>query len=345
MRYQFVMPTHNENARNAMQNTEKASIEFEGKRIEYTVIRSARRKKTIKFELDPQQGVVVRSPVSISSDEIANMARKRAPWILRHLSKNASIEFEGRRIEYTIIRSARRKKTIQLALDPQQGVVVRSPIRVSNDEIAAFVQERARWILRKAPDNLLRPTPRRFTDGETLFYLGKEIPIITEALQDTDIGIELGSGAMLRFNAPAEVSVRLEDDAFCISVPAGISEEERICAARAALERWYRREAARMLPEAVARWQSKVSRKKPSQVLIRSQRKRWGSCSSDGIIRLNWRLIMAEPELLDYVVVHELVHLAVMNHSPRFWKRVERVLPDYRDRNKRLDELGFHFWF
>ena len=98
------------------------------------------------------------------------------------------------------------------------------------------------------------------------------------------------------------------------------------------------------MPEIVARWQSKVSRKKPTQVLIRSQRKRWGSCSSDGSIRLNWRIIMAEPALIDYVVVHELAHLAVMDHSPHYWKQVERALPDYRTRRHRLNEIGAHFW-
>ena len=98
------------------------------------------------------------------------------------------------------------------------------------------------------------------------------------------------------------------------------------------------------MPEIVARWQSKVSRKKPTQVLIRSQRKRWGSCSSDGSIRLNWRIIMAEPALIDYVVVHELAHLAVMDHSPRFWQQVERALPNYRTHRHRLNEIGAHFW-
>ncbi len=260
-------------------------------------------------------------------------------------TEKASIKFDGRRIEYTIIRSARRKKTIEIILDPQQGVVVRSPARTPRKEIAALVRERAHWILRKATDNILRPTPRRFTDGETLFYLGREVPIVSESAEDTEVGIDLGSGKMLRFNTPAEVSVRLEDDAFRISIPAGISEEERIASVRAALERWYRREAARLLPDVVARWQSKVSRKEPMRVLIRNQRKRWGSCSSDGSIRLNWRIIMAEPALIDYVVVHELAHLSVMDHSPRYWKQVERALPDHRDRRKRLNEVGAQFWF
>ena len=260
-------------------------------------------------------------------------------------TEKSSIKHDGNIIEYTIVRSARRKKTIEIALDPQQGVIVRSPVRTPSAEIAGIVRERAPWILRRAPEKILRPTPRRFAGGETLPYMGLELPIINEELQDTDIGIDLGGGALLRFTAPTEVSVRLENGAFRISVPASISEEERITTVRAALERWYRREAARLLPEAVAYWQGKVSRKKPSQVLIRSQRKRWGSCSSDGSIRLNWRLVMAEPALIDYVVIHELAHLVVMDHSPRYWKRVERALPDYRDRNKRLNDIGFDFWF
>ena len=257
-------------------------------------------------------------------------------------TEKASIEHDGRRIEYTIVRSARRKKTVEITLDPQQGVIVRSPARTPRKEIATLVQKRAAWIVRKMQQ---KPPPqaRRFTDGETLPYLGRELPIACETVEDTDIEIDLG-GALLRLTASTEIGVRLEDDAFRISVPPGLDEEERIAGARAALERWYRNEAARLLPEVVARWHAKVSSRKPSQVLIRNQRRRWGSCSSDGSIRLNWRIIMAEPALIDYVVVHELAHLAVMDHSPRYWKRVERALPDYKARRKRLNEVGIHYW-
>ena len=241
-------------------------------------------------------------------------------------TRRASIEHNGKRIEYTIIRSKRRKKTLEITLDPQQGVIVRSPARTSLREIADLVQKRAGWILRKATDDILHPTPRRFTDGETLPYLGKEIPIVTAT-----------AGAK-------SITVSFECNVFRITSPADMPGEERATASRAALERWYRREAARLLPEIVAHWQSKVSPKKPTQVLIRNQRRRWGSCSSDGSIRLNWRIIMAEPALIDYVAVHELAHLAVMDHSPRYWKQVERALPDYRTRRHRLNEVGLNLW-
>ena len=259
-------------------------------------------------------------------------------------TEKASIEHDGARIEYTVVRSARRKKTIEITLDPERGVVVRSPARTSRKDIAELVRQRAGWILHRATEDILCPKPRRFTDGETLFYLGRELPIVCETIEDTDGAICLRGGAQLRLTAPLGIAVRLEDDAFRVSVPSGLDEEGRVAQSRAAIEKWYRREAARLLPEAVARWQGKVGRKTPSRVLIRNQRKRWGSCSSDGSIRLNWRIVMAEAALIDYVAVHELAHLDVMNHSPRYWQKVERVMPDYRLRRKRLNEVGAHFW-
>lgn len=241
-------------------------------------------------------------------------------------TERASIEFNGRLIEYTVVRSARRKKTIEITLDPERGVLVRSPARTTRKDIAELVQKRAGWILNHATEDILDPTPRRFTDGETLLYLGEQIPIVASTAPDD------------------RVSVSLQDGAFHIATPTGISEEQRTAAVKEVFERWYRREAARLLPEIVLRWQGKVSRKKPTQVLIRSQRRRWGSCSSDGSIRLNWRIVMAEPALIDYVVVHELAHLAVMDHSSRYWHKVESAMPDYRLRRKRLNEVGAHFW-
>ena len=238
----------------------------------------------------------------------------------------ASIEHDGRRIKYTVIRSRRRKKTIEITLDPQIGVIVRSPARTPLRDLAELVHKRAAWILSRATEDILSPTPRQYTDGDTLLYLGNQVPIVTSA------------------TTARRFTVDLQDGVFRIAVPDDLSVDQRPEKSRAALERWYRQEAKRLLPEVVARWQGRVGRKKPSFVQVRSQRRRWGSCSSDGSIRLNWRIIMAEPALIDYVVVHELAHLAVMDHSPRYWKRVERALPDYRARRKRLNEVGLHLW-
>ena len=77
-----------------------------------------------------------------------------------------------------------------------------------------------------------------------------------------------------------------------------------------------------------------------NRIFIKEQKTRWGSCSSLGNLNFNWKLILLNEELLDYVVVHELAHRIEMNHSPRFWAQVERILPDYRERRKWLKEKG-----
>lgn len=76
------------------------------------------------------------------------------------------------------------------------------------------------------------------------------------------------------------------------------------------------------------------------RISIREQKTRWGSCSSTGNLNFNWKLVLMPPELLDYVVVHELAHRKEMNHSPRFWAIVEKELPDYCNRREKLKILG-----
>jgi predicted metal-dependent hydrolase len=109
--------------------------------------------------------------------------------------------------------------------------------------------------------------------------------------------------------------------------------------ARPALERWYRRQArleiAPRLDAAVARAGTKYS-----GLTIRGQRTRWASCSSKGAMSFNWRLLLAPPEVLDYVVEHEVCHLEVMDHSPRFWALLAARVPDWRARSAWLRRYG-----
>ncbi|MDA1002925.1 MAG: M48 family metallopeptidase, partial [Chloroflexi bacterium] len=81
----------------------------------------------------------------------------------------------------------------------------------------------------------------------------------------------------------------------------------------------------------------------PRRVIVKAQRRRWGSCARDGTVRLNWRLVMAEPALIDYVIVHELAHLAEPNHGPAFWARVRSALPDCDRLRRRLRDDGARF--
>jgi predicted metal-dependent hydrolase len=108
---------------------------------------------------------------------------------------------------------------------------------------------------------------------------------------------------------------------------------------RAALIDWYKRNASRKLPERVAHWASKLDAKAP-EVLLTEPRKRWGSSSPSGTIRVNWRIVQAPMSLVDYVVAHELTHLRHPDHTSEFWRTLERVMPDYVTRKTTLRALG-----
>lgn len=108
---------------------------------------------------------------------------------------------------------------------------------------------------------------------------------------------------------------------------------------RTALEKRYIEAARSYIPKRVA-YYSDMTGGTYNRITIRSQKTRWGSCSSKGTLSFNWRLMLAPPAILDYVVVHELCHLKHMNHSADFWKAVESVYPDYRNARKWLKEHG-----
>jgi predicted metal-dependent hydrolase len=107
----------------------------------------------------------------------------------------------------------------------------------------------------------------------------------------------------------------------------GRTSKERL----AAIDRWYRREARARIEAAVERESGRLGLY-PTRVTIRDQRTRWGSCSTSGTLSFNWRLVIGPEEALDYVVVHELVHLCHPNHSPSFWGLLEDLMPDWRPR-------------
>ena len=240
------------------------------------------------------------------------------------------VEADGAAIEYTLRRSKRRKKTVQISVSGGK-VEVSAPLRTPNREIQAIVQKRSGWILDKLAADAQAPPPLRLVTGDTLPYLGRELPLVVERA-DVHKPSVLSDGARL-----------------LVGVPAGLPQDERREAVRTALVAWYRARAAELLADSVARWLPVMSRNRPPRperincnprVLVREQKTRWGSCSSDGTLRFSWRLAMVEQELIDSVAVHELAHLEVMNHSPAFWDVVLRAMPDAKARRKRLSEAG-----
>ena len=232
-----------------------------------------------------------------------------------------SLRFGDAVIEYTVRRSSRRKKTVAISV-AGGAVVVSAPLRTPNREIQAIVQERGGWILGKLEAGAQEPPPLRLVTGETLPYLGRELPLV---VNDAEV---------------RRPSAQFDGERLLVKVARELAEEERREWARAALTAWYKAQLREFLVGRVAYWMPVMGRTEMPRVLVREQRSRWGSCSADGALRFSWRLAMLEPELIDSVVVHELAHLEVMDHSPAFWEVVLKAMPDAKMRRRRLNDAA-----
>lgn len=232
-----------------------------------------------------------------------------------------SVRFGDTTIEFETRRSERRKKTVQVTVDGA-GVQVAAPVETPDRELRTIVRKRAAWIMSHSSSTMLEAAPKRFVSGETLPYLGRNVRMVVE---ESDARWP---------------EVRFDHWRFRIAVPRGLEGEERYERIRRAIVKWYRVRAGVRLPAGVERWWARFGEGEAPRVLIRDQRQRWGSCSPDGTLRFNWRAMMLEPALIEYVVVHELAHLAVKSHSPEFWGLVSNVLPDAQQRRRRLREAG-----
>jgi predicted metal-dependent hydrolase len=134
-------------------------------------------------------------------------------------------------------------------------------------------------------------------------------------------------------------AVKLSGRRLHVAVDRKGSAEERAAEARQALESWYRQHASERLTERVAVWARRLGVAEP-RVVIRDQQRRWGSCDGRGVLRFNWRIVQAPMRLVDYVVLHELVHLAHREHTRAFWAQLGRVMPDLDRRREELRRIG-----
>jgi hypothetical protein len=229
-------------------------------------------------------------------------------------------------IAYTLERSSRR--TVGILVDPLKGVVVRAPLKLGLQYIEDLVAAKADWIAghlaRLKAQGLPRP-PRLYQSGEGLMHLGRAYVL----------DVRPAPPAIL--SPPA-----LADGRLVVGAPAGLAPELQADLVRRALLRWYRLQASQLLPPRVAPFAAALGLP-PPPVLIRDQKTRWGSCGPNGTLRLNWRLVMAPFDLIDYLAAHEVCHLRVPAHSPAFWSLVACLVPDCKARRARLRRDGHMF--
>jgi len=228
-----------------------------------------------------------------------------------------SITLGDKVINYDVVRSDR--KSMGILVDPDEGVIVRPPRNVSEEEIKKIVKKKSSWIMKKL-DKISEikpaPTPLEFMSGEKLMYLGRRYRL---KVQEHD---------------KKEVKVKFYQGKFIIKEPAGLKDNRREIIKAKVME-WYRERADKKIKERVDKYKDKIG-VEPNNVKVKKQKKRWGSCSSKGNLNFNWKLIMAPMSIVDYIVVHELLHLEYSNHSHKFWDLVETIIPDYQQRQEWL---------
>ncbi|MCW5829639.1 MAG: M48 family metallopeptidase [Deltaproteobacteria bacterium] len=233
-----------------------------------------------------------------------------------------SFQFGNTRISYRTIRSSRRT-TIGIAVKPDGKVVASVPQGITVSKVDRAIRSKARWIYQKQLEarelQSQQPSGREFVDGETFKYLGR--------------------GYRLRISVGHQSEVRLMNGRLRVIVankPASGRKPELV---RSALIEWYRQHAIQRLAERMDYWSRRMGISRP-RMLLGDQNRRWGSCSAKGEVRINWRIIQAPMRIVDYVIVHELVHLIHPDHSRAYWKALHRVLPDAPQRKSRLYLIG-----
>lgn len=229
-----------------------------------------------------------------------------------------------------------KRRTIGFAVGPD-GLVVSAPRWTPLYEVDAAVREKSGWILKKLHESRQRQQQLEsarieWKDGATLPFLGEVVTLVLDPRHDFGaVGAEL--------KAPAENQAGGAGQRLHIGLPHHATPEQ----IRDAAQAWLMRQARRIFTERLDHFAPQLG-VQWQRLSLSNAGTRWGSAKSDGSIRLNWRLIHFKPGVLDYVVVHELSHLRVMDHSPRFWDTVRSVVPDYAQLRGQLKDEALPRW-
>ena len=227
-----------------------------------------------------------------------------------------TIQQDNSSFDYTVIRTSRR--TIAIQIDPEKGVIVRAPKRGYKSEIHNFLIKKTPWILKKlgqARQQAAEIPRHNYMTGDIFLFRGENHSLAFETAKKNRVDI-----------AGHYIIVGLKPDTPQSKIPEII-------------KKWYIAQAREIFNERVIVY-SRGLGVNAARVAIRGQSKRWGSCSAKGNLNLNWKLVMAPPHILDYVVAHELCHLKHSNHQSEFWQLLDSQMPDYAARRTWLKHNG-----
>lgn len=242
-----------------------------------------------------------------------------APVISRHPDSTQQTNINGQLIDYRLMRSRRRTMIFSVSAE---GLAVRAPYGMPMHTVEQAVQEKGRWIVRKLggmQERQARVDASRINwlDAPQLDFLGQKIGIIV---------------------APEESKTRFQTNNNLNDTPSlllALPAHANVKKIRDTTQHWLKEQATLLYTERLNHFAAQLGVTWKTLHLSNANT-RWGSAKADGSIRLHWRLIQFSPDVIDYVLVHELSHLRELNHSHRFWAIVASVFPDYLDLEKKL---------
>lgn len=233
-----------------------------------------------------------------------------------NVEEQASLFSDTESLNYSIVRSKNRKRTMTLKLERNGAVVILVPDRTPKEEIRRFFRSKVPWIHKKLVEygESLKDadTPKTFAAGERFLYLGEEYPLETTEGRVSRLTLSHGTFTLCR-NHNSD--------------------------GRQMFIRWYKARAQDIFAERVSFYARSLGVRFKG-IRITTARTRYGSCSFDDRLSFSYRLVMAPYRIIDYIIVHELAHIKIKNHSRDFWEYVEGVLPDYRQRKAWLKMKG-----
>lgn len=215
------------------------------------------------------------------------------------------------------VRWSNRRKTVELSIERDGALVILAPKGTAQSVLENFVQEKSFWIYTKLAEKEVLQKPvvaKEFVTGEGFSYLGKNYRLLLTDRQNSPLKLSGGRFKLIRVVAIAGQG-------------------------RSHFIRWYTEHARSWIRNRVKRFSPRVGAS-PTGIEVRELGFRWGSCGKAGGLNFNWATILLPPSIVEYVIVHELVHLHESNHTPEFWTRVERTMPDYEQRKGWLAEYG-----
>jgi predicted metal-dependent hydrolase len=216
------------------------------------------------------------------------------------------------------VRRSDRRRTLGLTVERDGSLVLSAPPDVADTRLERFARQKRFWIYEKlAAKEALPPAlpVRKFVTGEGFPYLGRSYRLQLVANLDVPVKLETGRFKMRR---------------------------DEVARGRVTMVRWYTAHAQPWLTARVARYAGRA-RVAPGVVAVQNLGFRWGSCGKGGRLYFHWQSILLPPSIVDYIVVHELVHLREPHHTPDFWRAVERAMPDWEPRRRSLAERGRGF--